>query len=90
MIVSLLTLSSCSNKPQDVLVETIYRERKIPYELLKVACVEKAAGETVRSLAGSWVNNTSCLRAHQKLVEGLIKNYSDKGATDEQPIDNRK
>lgn len=42
-----------------------------------ISCVEKPPGATVRTLSNSWVNNTSCLRAHQILVEGLIKNYTE-------------
>jgi hypothetical protein len=71
--------SSCSNKPPEPIVEVMYQKQYIPLNLLKVSCIEQPAGETVRSLASSWVNNTSCLRAHQILIEGLIKNYTEEG-----------
>lgn len=77
MIVCLPSLSSCSTKQSEPLTEVVYQKQYIPYKLLKVSCIEQPAGETVRSLASSWVNNTSCLRAHQLLIEGLIKNYSE-------------
>ncbi|AXF53002.1 MAG: putative conjugative transfer protein [Caudoviricetes sp.] len=85
MIAFLPILSSCSSKPPDAIVETIYVKQYIPLDLLRISCIEQPAGETVRSLAGSWVNNTSCLRAHQILVEGLIKNYTEEGIVHEQP-----
>lgn len=81
-----MILSSCSNKPQDTIVETIYEKQYIPLDLLRVSCKEQPAGETVRSLASSWSNNTSCLRAHQILIEGLIKTHTKQGVTtNEQP-----
>jgi hypothetical protein len=86
MIACLVSLSSCSNKPPETIVETIYQKQYIPLDLLRVSCIEQPAGETVRTLASSWVNNTSCLRAHQILVEGLIKNHTKEGAVNnEQP-----
>lgn len=60
------------------MTETVYQKQYIPVGMLKVDCTELVAGETVRSLATSWTNNTSCLRAYKKLVEGLIMNYTEK------------
>lgn len=64
-------------------METVYQKEYIPLDLLKISCKEKPAGTTVRTLASSWVNNTSCLRAHQILVEGLVKKYTKEGADNE-------
>lgn len=74
-----MTLNGCSNRPAEPVRETIYEKQYIPWELLQIECGEAPAGDTVRSLAMSWVNNTGCLRAHQKLVEGLIKDYTEEG-----------
>lgn len=81
MIVFLPTLSSCSNKPPEPVVEVVYEKQYIPIGVLKVDCHEQSAGDTVRTLGMSWVNNTSCLRAHERLVDGLIKNYTKEGAS---------
>lgn len=80
MIACLLILSSCSNKP---ITETIYVKQYIPIDLLQISCIEAPAGDTVRSLALSWTNNTGCLRAYKSLVDGIIKNYTEEGVTDE-------
>jgi len=85
MIGCLLILSSCSSKPVEPVSEVIYQKQYIPVDLLRVSCIEQPAGETVRTLASSWVNNTSCLRAHQILLEGLIKNYTEEGAVNNEP-----
>lgn len=81
MIVCLPILSSCSSKPPEPIVDIVYEKQYIPVELLEIGCVEQPAGVTVRSLAGSWANNTSCLRAYKKLVDGIINNYTEKGAS---------
>lgn len=82
MIASLLILSSCSNKPVEPITETIYVKQYIPLEMLQIACVEAPVGDTVRSLALSWTNNTGCLRAYEKLVQGIIEMYTIEGQTD--------
>lgn len=79
MTVCLMILFGCSTKPPITITETVYQKDYIPLNVLLLNCTEKAAGVTVRSLSSSWVNNTSCLRAHQKLVEGLIKNHTLEG-----------
>lgn len=79
MTVCLLSLSGCSSKPQEPVTQTIYERQWIPLNLLEVGCIELAAGDTVRSLGSSWVNNTSCLRAYKKLVDGIINNYTKEG-----------
>lgn len=79
MLSFLLICFGCSTKPPEPIREVVYTKQYIPLNLLQIECREKPAGDTVRLLAGSWVNNTSCLRAHQKLVEGLIKNYTKEG-----------
>jgi hypothetical protein len=84
MIVSLLILSSCSSKPPEPISETIYVKQYIPLDLLRIDCLATPAGDTVRSLALSWNNNTGCLRAHQKLLEGLIKNYTKEGGMEDE------
>lgn len=75
MTVFLMTLSGCSNKE----VKTVYQKQYIPIGVLKVDCAEMSAGETVRSLSLSWMNNTGCLRAYKALIDGLIIDYTDKG-----------
>jgi hypothetical protein len=72
-----MTLSGCSSN-QKVVTETVYQKQYIPVGVLKVDCTELEAGETVRSLATSWTNNTSCLRAYKRLIDGLIMNYTEK------------
>lgn len=79
MIAFLMILFGCSNRPPETITETIYEKQYIPWELLQIECGEAPAGTTVRSLAMSWQNNTGCLRAHQKVIEGLIKNYTEEG-----------
>ena len=86
MIVSLLTLSSCSSKPPETVYETRYEKQYIPSELLKVDCEEAPAGWSVRTLAASWVNNRGCLRAYKTLVDGIKKNYTKEGTIDDRSI----
>lgn len=79
MIIFLMTSSGCSNRPVQPITETVYEKVYIPWEVLQIECGEAPPGETVRSLALSWTNNTGCLRAHQKVIEGLIRNYTEEG-----------
>jgi hypothetical protein len=74
-----MILSGCSGRPPETITETVYVKQYIPLDLLLVNCGEAPAGLTVRTLASSWVNNTGCLRAHQTVIEGLIKNYTEEG-----------
>lgn len=78
----LLNLSGCSNKPPETITEVVYQKQYMPLGLLVIDCQEQPPGLTVRSLGSSWVNNTGCLRAHQKLIEGIKENYTKEGLSD--------
>lgn len=79
MLACLMIFSGCSNKPPEVIYEVRYEKQYIPLDLLIIDCSVASPGVTARELAMSWVNNTGCLRAHKKLIEGLIKNYTEEG-----------
>ena len=66
MVSCLLALSACSQTPI-----TVYRDNpiSIPKNLLLGPCEAVAAGDTVRSLAKGYVENTSCLAKYQLLLE---------------------
>lgn len=73
----ILNCVACSNNPVEK--EYIYIKQDIPYSFLEIACTEAPAGETVRSLAMGYVKTRSCLRAHQALIEGIKRNYTEEG-----------
>lgn len=69
LIASSLFLSGCNTNK--TITKTKIEYKYIPSEILVVDCQAIRAGDTVRSLAKGYVNNTKCLQAHQKLIEGL-------------------
>lgn len=85
ILMLLLTLSfyGCSNKPVERVTETIYQREYIPLEALKVSCNVKTERHTPRLLAIAWRSEKTCREAYQTLVEGLIKNHTKEGSTDD-------
>lgn len=77
MVICLPSLSGCSNRPVEPTY--IYTKEKIEASLLEAPCTEVGAGETVRTLAHGFVINRSCLRAYEKLLDGLRRLYTDEG-----------
>lgn len=71
-----MILSGCSNNQIEPQKPLHVIEQHYSKELLSIDCEEIAAGETPRSLAKSWVNNTGCLRAYKALVDGLIERHN--------------
>lgn len=87
MVGCLPILSSCSNRP----VEVVYKPEKTYIEpsFLEIDCKEVGAGETVRSLAYGYTMNRGCLRAYVKLIEGIKKMYTKDGVENDTTSTNK-
>lgn len=71
---SLVSLTGCSNTKPITITKIEYKY--IPSSLLYIDCQAIGAGETVRSLVTGYINNTTCLNAHMRLIEGLKLQYT--------------
>ena len=78
MVNFLLILSSCSTRIETV-TKTVYEKQMIPVELLRVNCTLIKPDKTPRKLSAAYLSEKSCRKAYVKLVENLMKDYTEEG-----------
>lgn len=78
MVSFLLILSGCSTRIETV-TKTVYEKQSIPIELLKVNCQIIKPDNTPRKLSVAYLSEKSCRKAYVKLVDNLIKDYTEEG-----------
>ena len=70
----ILPLQACSTKPMTIPNDVVH---VMPDSLLITPCKASPAGNTVRSLAGAYVDNTSCIAKYQILLDKQRKYKED-------------
>lgn len=78
MVSFLLILSSCSARIETV-TKTVYEKQMIPVEMLRVNCTVIKPDKTPRKLSAAYLSEKACRKAYVKLVENLIRDYTEEG-----------
>ena len=77
ILLSLLSLSACSNSPP--VKEVVIQKQYIPLSLLTIDCKIEEGVSTPRLLGAAYVSERACRKAYEKLIDGLIRSYTEEG-----------